>query len=266
MSGDKQKLKVKVVNSAISASNYLAFMRDYNVVDVKDTVGADLVILPGGPDIHPEIYDETTHKSTSPGHGYFNDYTELAAIEEAMCNNIPILGICRGAQMLCVAAGGKLVQDIPYHKMVTTYYKNNENMSLHSVQLFNGNVIKVNSTHHQMMYPFNLQKVEFTMLGWASEHSLKLKDNKFGFGENVYHIPSEYELFCHKDSVEVKGVINDETIYFGKDLLVFPEIVKFHTINGLGIQYHPERMLRSETGDSLNETEEIVEHFLDGKI
>ena len=69
------------------------------------------LILSGGEDVAPALYGE----EPSPALGSVNparDALELCAIEVAMRRRMPILGICRGCQVLNVALGGTLYQDI----------------------------------------------------------------------------------------------------------------------------------------------------------
>ncbi len=80
---------------------------------VRDALhGLDGLLLTGGEDIAPVLYGEAPH----PRLGEVNperDAFELAIIGEARARDLPILAICRGVQMLNVALGGSLVQDIP---------------------------------------------------------------------------------------------------------------------------------------------------------
>jgi putative glutamine amidotransferase len=72
----------------------------------------DGLLLTGGGDIDPVFYGEDRHPSVEdaePGRDEF----ELDLTRRAMESNLPVLAICRGAQVLNVAAGGTLVQDIP---------------------------------------------------------------------------------------------------------------------------------------------------------
>lgn len=74
--------------------------------------GIDGVLLTGGADVEPSLYNETRHPATydaEPG----RDALELALARRAMADDLPLLAICRGVQVLNVAAGGTLVQDIP---------------------------------------------------------------------------------------------------------------------------------------------------------
>ena len=72
----------------------------------------DGVLLTGGGDVDPVFYGEDRHETVhdaEPGRDEF----ELDLARRAMEQNFPLLAICRGAQVLNVAAGGTLVQDIP---------------------------------------------------------------------------------------------------------------------------------------------------------
>jgi putative glutamine amidotransferase len=72
----------------------------------------DGLVLTGGGDVDPVFYGEDRHPSVEdaePGRDEF----EIDIARRAMEADVPILAICRGAQVLNVAAGGTLVQDIP---------------------------------------------------------------------------------------------------------------------------------------------------------
>ncbi len=72
----------------------------------------DGLLLTGGGDVDPVLYGEERHPSVEdaePGRDEF----EIDMARRAMDADLPILAICRGAQVLNVAAGGTLVQDIP---------------------------------------------------------------------------------------------------------------------------------------------------------
>ncbi|WP_240984632.1 gamma-glutamyl-gamma-aminobutyrate hydrolase family protein [Acididesulfobacillus acetoxydans] len=75
----------------------------------------DGVIFTGGLDIHPQLYGEGLHPKI--GELYpFRDRLELAAARYAMDLDKPVIGICRGCQILNVAQGGSLYQDINSQK------------------------------------------------------------------------------------------------------------------------------------------------------
>ena len=72
----------------------------------------DAVVMMGGPDVSAEAYGATPHPLTKPGHAGV-DTTELGLARACLRDGKPVLGICRGNQVLNVAAGGTLVQDVP---------------------------------------------------------------------------------------------------------------------------------------------------------
>jgi putative glutamine amidotransferase len=74
--------------------------------------GIDGLLLTGGEDLAPARYGEAAHASVvdvDPARDAF----EIALVGEARRRNLPIFAICRGIQVLNVACGGTLVQDIP---------------------------------------------------------------------------------------------------------------------------------------------------------
>jgi putative glutamine amidotransferase len=70
------------------------------------------LLLTGGGDVDPRRYGQTPHPTVSPA-APARDVFELALVQQAIAADIPIFAICRGAQVLNVACGGTLVQDIP---------------------------------------------------------------------------------------------------------------------------------------------------------
>jgi putative glutamine amidotransferase len=74
--------------------------------------GCSGLMLTGGADVDPIEYGESErHPSVELDHE--RDRYELALAREALVRDLPVLAICRGAQVLNTAAGGTLVQDIP---------------------------------------------------------------------------------------------------------------------------------------------------------
>lgn len=72
----------------------------------------DGLLLSGGGDIDPALFGEPRHPATA-NISVERDRSELALARWALAENKPVLGICRGIQVLNVAAGGTLVQHIP---------------------------------------------------------------------------------------------------------------------------------------------------------
>src|SRR5688572_14665373 len=80
---------------------------------VADVVNAiDGLLLTGGGDVSPERYGETTHPTVADVDPQRDEF-EIALVAEARKRDLPIFGICRGIQLMNVAAGGSLIQDIP---------------------------------------------------------------------------------------------------------------------------------------------------------
>lgn len=77
---------------------------------VLDSVAG--LVLSGGGDVDPARYGETPHEKIR-SIDIARDATETALIGEAQARRTPVLAICRGIQMLNVALGGTLIQDIP---------------------------------------------------------------------------------------------------------------------------------------------------------
>ena len=124
----------------------------------------DGVLLTGGADIDPIVYGETDRHPTvelAPD----RDAYELALARLAVERDMPLLAICRGAQVLNVAAGGTLIQDIPSQLPATLEHSITEpkNAIAHDITVQPDtclallltrpgaaiNLIAVNSRHHQ---------------------------------------------------------------------------------------------------------------------
>ena len=78
--------------------------------DIVASVGG--ILLPGGGDVRPSIYGETPH-STFDAAEAGRDEFEMELARLATEADVPLFAICRGIQVLNVARGGTLVQDIP---------------------------------------------------------------------------------------------------------------------------------------------------------
>ena len=110
----------------------------------------DGLILCGGNDIFPQYYGQTTNGAHS--FDLERDRTELELTKRFIDTGRPILGICRGHQLLNVALGGTLIQDLPcsdFHRTKngadSVHYINAKGV----LQKLYGNELYVNSAHHQ---------------------------------------------------------------------------------------------------------------------
>jgi putative glutamine amidotransferase len=80
---------------------------------VSETLDAlDGVVFSGGADVDPALYGADAHPETDAPHAR-RDAGELALLAAALERDMPVLAVCRGAQLLNVARGGDLVQHLP---------------------------------------------------------------------------------------------------------------------------------------------------------
>ena len=113
----------------------------------------DGLILSGGGDIDPELLGEEPHPTVS-GIDRMRDELEIALVREAYNRQVPMLGICKGAQVIDFALGGKLFQDIGKShsqeepKSIATHNIKIEKDSI-LYGLFGKDELMVNSFHHQ---------------------------------------------------------------------------------------------------------------------
>lgn len=119
----------------------------------------DGLCIPGGPDIHPSLYGHGAHEMLGPTEPELDAF-ELALVTEALEREIPVLGICRGAQMINVALGGTLHQHLPACVDAALPHRQEADIarSTHPVRVARGSRLaaalgrdeaEVNSLHHQ---------------------------------------------------------------------------------------------------------------------
>lgn len=126
--------------------------------DVVDAV--DGLVLTGGEDVEPARYGATPH----PALGAVNparDATELALVAAARQRAMPVLAICRGIQLLNVALGGTLVQDLPSERPSSIAHAADvRDRRVHDVVVADGSRLaaalgvermRANSLHHQAL-------------------------------------------------------------------------------------------------------------------
>jgi putative glutamine amidotransferase len=122
--------------------------------------GADGVLLTGGDDVDPSLYGEAPHPTVEAAEAG-RDAFEIALVRHALEVNLPIFAICRGLQVLNVALGGTLIQDIPSEPSPHLPHDAADSPALlaHTVELAPGSCVAhllgpdrtraVNSRHHQ---------------------------------------------------------------------------------------------------------------------
>jgi gamma-glutamyl-gamma-aminobutyrate hydrolase PuuD len=161
---------------------------------------ADLVVFTGGADVCPRLYRQPISKFTS--YDESRDEEEVKIYKEAIDLKKKIIGICRGSQLSCVMAGGKLIQHMshPWN---------------HVVKMYDGSEMMVNSTHHQMQHPVSIPHDEYFIIAYAEGLS------------NVY-----------LDGLNM-GVTMPVS---SNNSIIEPEIVYYRETQALAIQCHPESM------------------------
>jgi putative glutamine amidotransferase len=118
----------------------------------------DGLLLAGGYDCDPTAYGEESHHTVEPMDPR-RQSNDLALAEAARKRGVPTLGICLGLQVMNVAAGGKLIQDIDSeHDTEIRHASKPENRGRHDVIIEQGThlasvvpaaELNVNSSHHQ---------------------------------------------------------------------------------------------------------------------
>jgi len=206
--------KLKVHLSTPTAIGYLDALVNIEMFHDDNIKKCDMILFTGGSDVHPRIYKETKHPFTQCD--VHRDVEEVALYNDAMEYGIPILGICRGAQLITVMNGGKLIQHVTNHRG-------------RKHQMYTPNATyQVNSTHHQMMYPFNLPLDHYDILGYSRDQSDEYwKDDK-----------TQYDM---REMVE-------------------PELVFYKHTQSLAVQFHPELLFNHNRAKRL--LTEIVSNVL----
>lgn len=113
---------------------------------VENPKEADIILFTGGEDVHPSFYKELIGKYTSSN--IKRDIVEFEIFKEYP--HKLKLGICRGAQFLCVASGGKLIQHVNNHGLMNGHYIKDDETSR---EYF------IPSTHHQMLNPSDVNHI-----------------------------------------------------------------------------------------------------------
>jgi putative glutamine amidotransferase len=131
------------------------------VLDPDDAEAAllalDGLLLTGGGDVEPSLYGALPVPEVyglDPG----RDSSEMALVRAAARAGLPVLGICRGSQVLNVALGGSLVQHVPAVTGVEHCLRDRAHEFVHRVRVDPGSIlagvaggtdVPVNSLHHQ---------------------------------------------------------------------------------------------------------------------
>lgn len=136
----------------------------------------DALVLTGGPDLDATLYNEAPHETNDEPREQ-RDTFEIALYRAARDAGLPVLGICRGLQVMAVAEGGSLVQHLPDVSEVThrlergTFVDHEARFEPGSLahDLF-GDTAVVNSSHHQAVADPGRLRVT----GWAPDGTIEV--------------------------------------------------------------------------------------------
>lgn len=203
---------VDAVRKAGGIPIILPIANDENIKEYGSII--DGLLLVGGRDVNPKLYDEEIIDGTSPVL-IEKDNSDILYLKEMLERKKPIFGICRGMQILNIVLGGTLYQDL---------------------RLFNEEKVE----HFELKKPFE------------DIHSILIKEN------------SVLDNIMGK-KVFVNSIHHQSIKRLGKDLVVIAEAedgtieaIENKEKNILGVQWHPELLVKSERDEML----EIFEEFI----
>jgi len=172
------------------------FMDQFSLVaintadDIYHQTELSAVLFGVGTDVNPALYGEHPGSYTqSPDTR--RDTLEKNVFKRCEERLIPMIGICRGAQLITIMTGGKLAQHVDGHAG-----------SRHDITTIDGRVINVNSIHHQMMIPrFGRNRVyNATMLA----HTITPRSARY-LGSNDDEISGQFPIVRKEPEVVVYG-------------------------------------------------------------
>lgn len=149
-------MKIAILGRKTLTANYEHFLENMpaitqTILSPGELAGCDALILPGGGDITPAFFGE--HNTGSKNIDTELDILQFQALDYALRRNIPVLGICKGMQLINIAFGGTIVQDLPTASIHE--YKGKD--QYHFTTILEGSCLYelygrealVNSAHHQ---------------------------------------------------------------------------------------------------------------------
>ncbi len=214
-----EKNNKKTIILSKASDNYINWIesRDiiiidaYNISNIDSILNlADGIILTGGEDIYPLMYNDTNNIKLCGEFDFRRDTLEKKLFDYAYNNKLPLIGVCRGMQMMNVASGGTLFGDLPTEIGDSIMHRNNGEV-MHNIMVTNNNIDNIS-----MIFPVNgkvLPKKQFFKVN--SWHHQGLKE----IAENIIVIAESY------DGLPEAVVINKK---------VHPFMI--------GVQFHPERL------------------------
>ena len=203
--------EMKTIILSKASSNYVSWVKHesiivldaYTISNIDSILPlADAIILTGGEDINPLHYSDTLNLNVCGPIDYSRDTLELKLFNFAIQNNLPLVGVCRGMQMMNVASGGTLFGDIPTQLGNDVIHRNNGEV-MHEIAV-------TNNKYRTFIFPSDLDT--FLVNSW---HHQGLKD----IAPNINVVARSFDGLP-------EAVVMDTTIH--------PFMI--------GVQFHPERL------------------------
>jgi len=168
-----------MVTIALTTSGPEAIHRPHRYIQIMEALGAEIrlmtppedghrstdelmdgvsgLMLRGGPDVDPQLYGQILDPQAGVEICRPLDDLDLRLLDFSLSRDLPVLAICRGMQLLNVAFGGRLIQDLPGHR--TDPSSDTKEVKSHEIYLSPGSkaaavigmagFFRVNSLHHQ---------------------------------------------------------------------------------------------------------------------
>jgi putative glutamine amidotransferase len=157
--GERYELKRAYVEAVVLAGGLPLLLPHEPALAAEHLAGLDGLLVTGGVfDVPPELYGEARRAACGPTRPE-RTAAELALLNGALAAGLPVLGVCGGMQLLAVARGGSLFQDLVCDAGLTGHEQPHpKDVPTHEVQVLEGSWLAtltgagpllVNSTHHQ---------------------------------------------------------------------------------------------------------------------
>lgn len=149
-------MRIAIIGNKTETKNYVEYVKKMDLepcvtLNPVEIAGCSALLLPGGGDITPAFFGEQNRGSKNINTKL--DILQLQALDLAVKNKLPVLGICKGLQIINVGFGGTIIQDMP----TADLHKYADGDQYHSTVIARdswlyglyGAGCTVNSAHHQ---------------------------------------------------------------------------------------------------------------------
>lgn len=188
--------------------------RGYNEESLSSLLsGIDLVVFSGGPDFSPSLYVEQTEDESEEMKDATRDVSDYLLMTYCLHHDIPLLGICRGMQILGVLSGGTIIQDLEtyYEERGISYDNTHRDIEgktyvMHRLEVIEDSMLylltdkasflSMPSKHHQTLGTLNEENIRVSAVidtqGVSIIEGIERKDRTFAIGVQFHpEVPSE---------------------------------------------------------------------------